>query len=106
MQFTSIITLAILAFGVNSHPAINVFERNNQPSCSGGQVYNCAHSTCVCPPDQYWDTGKSKCCYQPMPEPSCPSDQEPWCSQDKDKKCKYGTYLPSCSSPHFIPFSL
>ena len=91
MQLISIITVAILTLGVTSHPGLEA--RNKQPpSCSGGQVYNCAHNQCVCPPKQYWDTSKSKCCYPPMPMPNCPSGQQPWCSQDKDKSCKYGMY--------------
>ncbi|KAE9371924.1 hypothetical protein N431DRAFT_468076 [Stipitochalara longipes BDJ] len=89
MQLTSVITFAVLVLGVTSHPSLNVFVRNDKPSCSGGQVYNCAHNTCVCPPDQYYDTDKSKCCYQPMPPPDFPAGQEPWCSQDKDHSCKY-----------------
>ncbi|KAN0096866.1 hypothetical protein V8E51_015671 [Hyaloscypha variabilis] len=132
MQLTSIFTFTILALGVNSHPSLNVLARSQQPSCSGGQVYNCAHNTCYdknndycqntgwgstwcqpppeyppetcpgkqkwcankneceCPAPMWWDDSSKECKYQPMPEPSCPPLQSPYCGKSKEEWCSYG----------------
>jgi hypothetical protein len=45
---------------------------------------------CECPEPMQWSDSKKKCEWQPMPKPSCPILQSPFCGKSKEDWCPYG----------------
>ena len=61
-------------------------------TCPDKQKWCADKKECECPSPMWWDDSDKKCKYQPMPEPSCPPLQSPYCGKSKEKWCSYGEF--------------
>ncbi|PMD29917.1 hypothetical protein L207DRAFT_538375 [Hyaloscypha variabilis F] len=59
-------------------------------TCPGKQKGCADKNECECPAPMLWDDSSKECKYQPMPEPSCPPLQSPYCGKSKEEWCSYG----------------
>jgi hypothetical protein len=60
-----------------------------QKTCSDKQKYCADKQECECPAPMWWDDKEKKCKWQPMPKPSCPILQSPYCGKSKEEWCAY-----------------
>jgi hypothetical protein len=62
-------------------------------ACPGKQKWCADKNECECPAPMWWDDSSKECKYQPMPEPSCPPLQSPYCGKSKEEWCSYGELI-------------